>query len=79
MAPRQLAWMEREKYGPRCRMDLDRVWPVDREGIFSLAEAVMQIEGQEGGRQRGHSQDVTDGLICLGMCWGPLRLGARQR
>lgn len=61
------------------RGSLDRVWPVDREGILSLAEAVMQIEGQEGGGQRGHSQDVTDGLICLGMCWGPLRLGARQR
>lgn len=79
MAPWQLVWMESEKYGPRCRMDLDRVWPVDREGFLCLAEAVMLIEGQEGGGPKGHSQDITDGLICLGMCWGPLRLGARRR
>lgn len=58
-------------------MDLDRVWPVDREGILSLAEAVMQIERQEGGGQRGHSQDVTDGLICLGM--GTTEVGSKAK
>ena len=58
-------------------MDLDRVWPVDREGILSLAEAVMQIEGQEGGGQRGHSQDVTDGLFCLGM--GTTEVGSKAK
>ena len=50
---------------------------MDREGILSLAEAVMQIERQEGGGQRGHSQDVTDGLICLGM--GTTEVGSKAK
>lgn len=58
VAPWQLAWMEREKYGAHCVMDLDRPWPVDWEGILCLTEAVMLTEGQEGGGQKGHSQGM---------------------
>ena len=60
MAPRQLVWMECEKYGAHCGMDLDRTWPVDCEGILCLTEVVMLTEGQEGGGQKGHSQGMRD-------------------